>query len=303
MNDFVIVHGGGRGSFGPVARLFDLKESLKMYVIEADLDAVGMPGFIAMSGREKKKTGVDISIVPGCLGHLNGSKVLFNVNVGTSSSSVFSRSLFADGFQRESGNGHDLLVWKDVCEPQYQVELETITIDALIADGLVEVPDLISLDIQGSELSALRGAWGALTKKTVCVLAEAEFLPMYEEQPLISDMMHYLWGKGFFLAGFTGREQWYDGTVYGRGFVPVTETIFFKRRNLLTQEQKLVQAYLAGAFEYLGYAHDLCHEIVERDHDFWENYIARGTVLAQLVRDTYVSIHRHLEAAGFPTTH
>ena len=208
MSDFVIVHGGGRGSFGPVARLFDLKESLKMYVIEADLDSIGMPGFIAMSAREKDKTGVDITIVPGCLGHLNGFKVPFNINAGTSSSSVFPRSRFADGFQRESGNGRDFLVWKDVCEPQDQVILEMVTIDSLIASGAVEVPDLISLDIQGSELSALEGARNALKEKAVCVLAEAEFLPMYEGQPLISDLMNYLWDEGFFLAGFTGREQW-----------------------------------------------------------------------------------------------
>lgn len=56
--------------------------------------------------------------------------------------------------------------------------------------------DYIKLDIQGAELMALKGATQRLRDATV-IHCETEFLQMYQDQPLFSDIELYLRGHGF----------------------------------------------------------------------------------------------------------
>lgn len=288
MSEFVVVHGGGRGKFGPMAALFPLKTSLSVYVIEADMGA-GMERYANKARETETKDGVSIRVVPGCLWRMHGDVVEFHENVLASCSSVFKRSKFADGLVRMSGNARDLLRWHDACEPKTTFNLPTTTLDHLVQIGEIETPDVISLDIQGSELNALIGGWDCLDH-AVCVLTEAEFLPLYEGQPLIGDLQEMLWDKGFFLAGWTHEEQWYTETIYGRGFQAVTEAIFLKRVELCDFEQTMKLAYVSGAFEFYGHARDLCVAAMEDDHDAWEEFMARDTPLSHLVGSTFKSI-------------
>jgi FkbM family methyltransferase len=62
------------------------------------------------------------------------------------------------------------------------------------------VPDVIKIDTQGSELAILKGA-GALLKNVIAVETEVEFIPMYEGQPLFSDMDLWMREQGFQLRG------------------------------------------------------------------------------------------------------
>jgi len=289
-----ILHGGGRGNFGPIARLFEVKEDVVLYVVEADLDSAGWDRYADASRQESEKHGLDIQLVPGCLWSMDDEARPFYVNHMPTSSGLFPRSQFAEEFCRRSGNGHDTMVWKDVCVPVETRQVTTVTIDTLVRDGVVASPDVVSLDIQGSEHAALIGGWNTLSESALCVLTEAEFLPMYENQPLIGDIQELMDDMGFFLAGFSTQEQWYMGTVLGRGFPAVTEAIFFRRPEFLSQEKKMKLGYIAGAFEYLGFAHKLLHDVVQNDHDEWERYLAQGGTLAQLTHDTYVSIERML---------
>lgn len=61
--------------------------------------------------------------------------------------------------------------------------------------------DLLKLDIQGAELMVLRHAAARLRDATV-IQAEVEFLPLYKDQPLFSEMELFLRGHGYVLHRF-----------------------------------------------------------------------------------------------------
>jgi len=56
--------------------------------------------------------------------------------------------------------------------------------------------DIFKLDIQGYELEALRGA-NHLLKEIPLVFTEVEFIPLYQNQPLFSDLEQFLRSCGF----------------------------------------------------------------------------------------------------------
>lgn len=73
------------------------------------------------------------------------------------------------------------------------------TIDK-VAKKRNENPTFICLDIQGYELKTLRGAALSLSKSTIGVRCEVNFLKIYEQMPSMDDISQYLERKGFFLA-------------------------------------------------------------------------------------------------------
>jgi FkbM family methyltransferase len=70
-------------------------------------------------------------------------------------------------------------------------------------DDVAEISDtdLLKLDVQGAELDVLRGAPNTL-KDAVVVQVEVEFIPLYKEQPLFSDVDQLMRENGFLLHQF-----------------------------------------------------------------------------------------------------
>jgi FkbM family methyltransferase len=72
--------------------------------------------------------------------------------------------------------------------------------------------DFLKIDIQGAELSAMRGA-ERLLASCLAIQTEVEFLPLYKSQPLYGDVDRYLTGRGFLFHTF--RD------IAGRCFEPL----------------------------------------------------------------------------------
>jgi FkbM family methyltransferase len=72
--------------------------------------------------------------------------------------------------------------------------------DFVAAPGIV-APALLKLDVQGYELEALK-ACGALLRRFAHIYAEASFVTLYEGQALAPEIIAFLAGHGFGLAGF-----------------------------------------------------------------------------------------------------
>lgn len=71
--------------------------------------------------------------------------------------------------------------------------IESITIDQYCNDNNINNIDILKMDIQGSELSALRGAEKFLLNYTISLIyTEVEFIKIYEDQPLYHDVAFYL---------------------------------------------------------------------------------------------------------------
>ena len=78
------------------------------------------------------------------------------------------------------------------------VEVETTTLGNLISDKKIPPADLIKMDIQGAELSALKGLGDHLSKVSVLEI-EVEFIPIYQNQPTFVDVHSFLTQSNFHL--------------------------------------------------------------------------------------------------------
>lgn len=96
-------------------------------------------------------------------------------------------------------------------------------LDSLLSSS----PDFIKLDIQGSELFALKGL-GDLKKEVIAIETEIEFLELYSKQPLFRDLDLYLNKHQFEFLDFTNLRKWnYDGK-FGCGQLVFGDAIYIR---------------------------------------------------------------------------
>jgi FkbM family methyltransferase len=112
-------------------------------------------------------------------------------------------TLHITGFSDSSS----LLQPNDACWSEFGVRevgrlpLQVFRLDDYRSDKQIPLPDLIKLDIQGSELEALRGGPECLMSAKA-VVAEVSFIEYYEGQCLFHDMITYLAQFGLFARAF-----------------------------------------------------------------------------------------------------
>ena len=76
--------------------------------------------------------------------------------------------------------------------------VDAIALDTFCRERGVEQVDIMKLDIQGSELMALKGAAGLLNKQDIrSIFCEIEFRQLYEGQPLFWEISAYLMSFGY----------------------------------------------------------------------------------------------------------
>jgi FkbM family methyltransferase len=87
--------------------------------------------------------------------------------------------------------------------PQWGRVLATESLRTVKLDDVAETygVELLKLDIQGAELMVLRHAQARL-KTALVIQAEVEFLPLYRDQPLFTDVELFLRGHGFVFHRF-----------------------------------------------------------------------------------------------------
>lgn len=108
-----------------------------------------------------------------------------------------------------------------------QREIKIITIDSLIENKEIEIPELVKLDIQGFELEALKGATKLFGKTEVFIL-EISFFSYYKGTPIFSEVILFMAERGYYSFDFSGfLRRPYDGAL---GQIDVC---FVKRDGLL----------------------------------------------------------------------
>jgi len=91
-------------------------------------------------------------------------------------------------------------------------EMETKRLDDLLSQIPGKGVDYLKIDVQGFELSVLKGAGQAL-KDVLVVHTEVEFVDMYEHQPLFADVDVFLRAAGFVFHRFA--------SLHGRPMKPL----------------------------------------------------------------------------------
>jgi FkbM family methyltransferase len=87
--------------------------------------------------------------------------------------------------------------------PEWGRVVETVEVDTVRLDDVPETKDVdfIKIDIQGGELLALSNAEERL-RDALVIQSEVEFLQMYQDQPLFSEVEQYLRRQGFMFHRF-----------------------------------------------------------------------------------------------------
>lgn len=88
-----------------------------------------------------------------------------------------------------------------------------ITIDSLIENNLLEIPQLVKLDVQGFELEALRGG-AILFRSTEVFIFEVSLFRFMEGQPVFHEVIAFMADRGYLVYDFAGfLRRPYDGAV------------------------------------------------------------------------------------------
>jgi len=79
------------------------------------------------------------------------------------------------------------------------IKLNSSSLDKILLNEKIEMPDIIKLDTQGNELIILENSPVAV-ENALIIETEFEFIEMYKNQPLFFDISKYLYEKGFELV-------------------------------------------------------------------------------------------------------
>lgn len=182
----VVADIGARG--GSLAELRGLTRFMKYYAFDADTSEVQ---------RQRQRPPKDFHsyhIFPYYVGHKN-EIVDFNIFDNAGHSSLYEPSArFQKLFSRYPFGIKET------------VKVESKTLDSIIRDEELDFPDMIKLDTQGTELEILKNAEEAVRHATMIEI-EVEIIEMYRNQPLMHDVMKYMYDHGF--------EMLYFNRVFG----------------------------------------------------------------------------------------
>jgi FkbM family methyltransferase len=129
-----------------------------------------------------------------------------------------------------------------------QIELQVKRIDSQDFNDI----DFMKLDIQGGELSALKGADGILDK-VLGVEVEVEFSKLYIDQPLFGSIYDFLAERDFEFVDFVNLCRWERNFQLGLGQLVFGDALFLKSpEKILLDElsEEKIRKYLAVLYIY-----------------------------------------------------
>ena len=87
----------------------------------------------------------------------------------------------------------------------------------------VDSPAMLKLDVQGFELDALIGC-ESLLQKFDCIYCECSFVELYSGQKLVSEVVDWLFDRGFYIEGI------YNTSYDGEGKAVQADFLFYKKK-------------------------------------------------------------------------
>jgi FkbM family methyltransferase len=156
-------------------------------------------------------------------------------------------------------------------ELQKKVDVKVESLDIVIATEGIAPPDHVKMDVQGWELEILNGAESAL-ESILAARLEVEFMALYQDQPLFSDIDRLMQGRGFAFMGFSEMHAWRRTTrrkwprrargpyPYSKGQLAHGDALYLRWPEHMPEsspdeiETKIRLGLLACAYEYIDHA-------------------------------------------------
>lgn len=94
-----------------------------------------------------------------------------------------------------------------------QREIKVITVDSLIKAGLISIPEIVKIDVQGYELEVLKGA-ELLFGKTEAFILEISLFEFVKGTPVFSEVISFMAQRGYEVYDFAGfLRRPFDGAL------------------------------------------------------------------------------------------
>lgn len=123
-------------------------------------------------------------------------------------------------------------------EVEKKETISTTTLDTLFSQSKVPSLDFLKLDIQGGELSVLRGGSDLLANHILGIELEVEFAPVYKNQPLFAEVDHYIQNKLGLQLQDIRPSYWKLEKGHGQGSpkgqLIFGDALYFRRTNNLS---------------------------------------------------------------------
>lgn len=166
--------------------------------------------------------------------------------------------------------------WSEMKEVVQQVQVPCICLKEFLAQADLPYVDFCKLDTQGTELDILRGAGDKLQRISVLKI-ELNFLQLYEKQPQVSEIFHYLEVNGFDFVDLSTtaecRRFHEDPFLPPAAYRLVWGDAIFMQRLPVGHSRRLHQALvLAG----LGYLDPALHVLKSLEHSEAAAQFVRG---------------------------
>ena len=224
-NNIIIHHVGGRGgsmSFNPPTHFCN---DFTVVLYEPDKDALEL-----IKERARQYYGQHY-VLPYCLDNKKSTKTL-NINRDPNTSSLLKQNpRYKEYYYFQDGNHSYDYIWGETSETIIEAEVNTTSLDIIVETENVPEPDIFCIDTQGSEYNILEGSVKTL-RKTLVVISELEFSPLYTNQPLFGDLCHLLQQHGFEFIYFDTLAEMspmsVSATFRGKGFHMYGDGIFIK---------------------------------------------------------------------------
>ena len=199
MDTIKIVHIGGRDNIGPADCMLKIEGASEVYLIEAAMEGAARDTYTKSSLGKFKGT-TPFYLVEACISDKEGPAV-FNINHDPRSSSLFKMASTAEGYVRLERK-KKTFPWKLVARTEREINLHTTTLDRLVRDKVIPIPNILSMDIQGAEYPSLVGGKSILESDDIlAVITEVEFRPLYEGQATFGDINNLLLDYDLFFLG------------------------------------------------------------------------------------------------------
>ena len=148
-------------------------------------------------------------------------------------------------------------------------EVNTTTLDEVFGDDSRNDIDFLQMDVQGGEVNILAGAKQILSRSILAILTEVEFIPIYDNQPLFSDIDIALRNHGFSLFDIMSLHRDYrrNGPLvskYHPGQLVWGDAFYFRdlirsdiNQHMRTPDRIFKLACIADGMNFTDYAMEL----------------------------------------------
>jgi FkbM family methyltransferase len=200
-----------------------------------------------------------MTVIPAAVSDTNGQATLYVPQSKQSASLLPHNASLVEEFGFENMHGIGT-----------KVSIPSCTLDQLLSDGHLRKASYIKIDVEGGELSILKGATSVLVT-VVAMRIEVSFLKQRIDQPLIWEVVAWLYKQGFDVVDVIDIHRWRRRSVpaapfrsgfympYSKGMVSQCDLMFVRRSDMRVDIDQNIEAVLILAA--LGYF-DLAIKII-----------------------------------------